>query len=352
MKGFPVSVNDLRQYAQQLDFETEAGGMNKAYSGSYTNTTLNVGPTSGGVAGKALLPDSLYITATERVKLFFSLGGYSGAAPFAGTSSNTHNVWVGPSAPFTLPYSHIIREGQISFSMQVVGAAKDGVAAGTAIPFELTYGLIGRQMTDDFNFGADFIINVIGDSIAWGSGMAVKTDMWAFKLRNYYLSLGYNVRLRNWSVSGTTLLQHANSFDNGRYNYNEPGITLIALGMNDAVGNQTPDQAKANLARILNAAQARFPNHKKLVLAVSPCLDSANDAKAAAVSTALQAGVTEFSKPQVQYIAGVRTAFAPVSGTTINTDGIHPLAPGQDGIYQAVKAHVDTPANKCFEFIR
>ncbi|MBE7174703.1 MAG: SGNH/GDSL hydrolase family protein, partial [Williamsia sp.] len=240
-----------------------------------------------------------------------------------------------------------LRSNQTAIVATIKKATKQGVAAGQNVDFEGSIGLHGIYITDDFNYSAPLILNVISDSIGWGAQLSNTPDMWVYQVRNYLLSLGYNVRLRNFSISGSTMIQHDNAFKIGRYNYNEPGLTLICLGTNDAnTGSALAAGAITTFTNSVNSiiAQADYlmPQQPKIFVGPATLGNATNEANLANLSSIISSAVATKNSAYYKYCP--RTGFT-ANATNLGGDNIHPTAVGHALIAANVNSYLGSSAN-------
>jgi len=327
------------EYKQLLDFEgTVPGGGGRVSTGTYTNASVPFGAGSNVQAGRALIVKSLSFACSEDC-VFQTFMAFGNGAFYPAYPTGLFTLPLKAGVPLVMPVDYPQKQGMLGLNPTVLSVTKAGVTAPTAIPFTFYSNVTGKQITDDFNFDAPFILNIISDSIGDGSGMSFATEMWVFQVRNWFLSQGVNIRLRNWSVSGSTLVQHDNAFKAGRYNYREPGLTIICLGTNDAGGANGIATTGSAFTTSTNAFQSiikqsryLFPNQKKFVLGPSTLGVAQNETNLANIAAFQKAHVESLDTRFVRYIP--RTTFT--ANVTNLQDQVHPTALAHTFIAQNV----------------
>lgn len=96
---------------------------------------------------------------------------------------------------------------------------------------------------------------VLGDSLSSGYGLPAGSG-WVALLEARLRALGYPHQVVNASVSGETTLGGRNRVA-GLLERHRPEVLVVALGGNDGLRGLAPETTRANLAAIIEAAQAR-----------------------------------------------------------------------------------------------
>lgn len=99
------------------------------------------------------------------------------------------------------------------------------------------------------------VIVVLGDSLSSGYGLPAGSG-WVALLEARLRAQGYPHQVVNASVSGETTLGGRNRVA-GLLERHRPDVLIVALGGNDGLRGLAPEMTRANLAAIIEAAQAR-----------------------------------------------------------------------------------------------
>lgn len=161
----------------------------------------------------------------------------------------------------------------------------------------------GYRITDDFNFNADKRVLFIGDSVLNGTSGPSKTSLvWAFGVKKYLTSLGYNIRVILKSVSGSTTTEHEGWRAEGYHDVDDPALIVYALGVNDAGSAVSDSVYTSNLSSFWGWAKTRYPNTKMIVCGVTPLENNTSETRAAGLRTAASQFVTSQNDSRLKYI--------------------------------------------------
>ena len=106
--------------------------------------------------------------------------------------------------------------------------------------------------------GPERQILAVGDSLFAGYGLDSAADSYPARLETALRTRGINARIANAGVSGDTSGAGAERFAFVLKNQpRKPDLVLIEFGGNDVLRALPPEQTRANLARMLAAAQAQ-----------------------------------------------------------------------------------------------
>lgn len=248
-----------------------------------------------------------------------------------------------------VPGGGIIRFGAqlVNASIQTItepwsGTTAPVVGSTATVEFGYSASVSFIRAADDLNYPAEYIIEIIGDSKLNGTGVTGMNSMVGFRLRNYYAAKGYNVRLRNHSVSGSTAIQHETALTSGRYlEAYKARLVVIDLGTNDVAGGVHPDSTGNRVARIAKYAAAQNPGAKILVFSLTPRNDNTiQEANSTVTSNAIQAKLTTLTNPNILFIPGIRTAWTATDATKY-LDGLHPNDSGNLAWWNAIRVFLD-----------
>lgn len=186
--------------------------------------------------------------------------------------------------------------------------------------------VLGRLMTDDFNYDAKYTIPVFGDSISRLQGATATRFGYQFILRDWLISQGYDCRLVLKAKSGSTSTQHE---DLRKTSYpkvlGHVGMKWWALGTNDAAQGIAAATTVGNLAAAWDEHRLAFPGIPFVAFGCPPILNATFEANAAQqrsdIATFVAArraiGQTDL------YFVDLGTAWTATDATK-TTDGIHP----------------------------
>ena len=250
-----------------------------------------------------------------------------------GWSKNFSNTWVGPKEIFSGVVNGLI--------------APTGKAGNKIIGFGSAdiYSLAADQNRD-----ANKTIYILGDSNSQGSAILAGgtntiaassltyLDLWQYKVRDWYKSRGYNVRIIDKSIASLGSVQYETYRQQGRLDLRAPpDLIIYDHGTND--GNATT--LAANVTTFCRWARAKWPANpvtgypgvKIEVNGQIPMQASASETQAALNRTAVQAAVATLADPYVIYVncglaftATDNTQYSGTEGANIN---IHMSPVGQ-----------------------
>lgn len=177
--------------------------------------------------------------------------------------------------------------------------------------------------------GPERHILAVGDSLFAGYGLASSSDSYPARLETALRARGVNARIANAGVSGDTSAAGAQRFAFVlKSQPAKPDLVIIEFGGNDLLRGLPPEQTRANLATMLDAAKTQGVPALLMGMLAPPNLGADFKAK------------FEPIYPQLAKQYGARLVpffLAPVIGKPdlIQSDHIHPNASGVDEIVAA-----------------
>lgn len=310
--------------------------------GAIANATLAANQVVYGILlsslSRALWVETVEISANRLLDLQISFGG---------TFQNliqTRRLVVGPGVPVAIPVRQLIRPSLQATDTTAVGEVRirtvlDATATGGYVMANAS----GFQVYDDFNYSADKVGLVVGDSILNSTaGVTTKLKSTDWLVRQRFTNLGKNVRFINRAVSGTTSTDHERFRAHGRYDFPQVDYLHYQLGSNDATQGVTPATHQSNVAAMIAYKQRRYPTAKMVVYGSTPLQDNTSEAALAAIRAAGQAAVTAAADPKVSFCS-LATAFDRTNVAnyaTTDTAGakVHPSDSGHAQVYAVVDA--------------
>lgn len=175
-------------------------------------------------------------------------------------------------------------------------------------------------------------IVMLGDSLTAGFGLAER-DALPARLEARLRADGVPATVINAGVSGDTT---GGGLD--RYDFSvraaDPDLVIVALGANDYLNGLAPERARANLAAIIEAAQA--DGAAVALVGVSPRGLTPQDGRDAAYAEIFPSLAAAYDVPLYPaLLAGVADAPA-----LLQADGLHPTAEGVEVIAAPLAAFV------------
>lgn len=375
----PVSIINFRP--DRLDLKTlsqiegRIWSVNNSGVLSYTAATKTVLPnnstvfsgssvafaTSGIPVGHAFVPDFAVISSNKTINIAPVIGASSlstGGPVY--TFGSSFGIDIEANRPQTFPVSGLIRwqaSAMTSTISEVTEPYNNTANSTNTTSVRVSLGLVGNLVTDDFNTTADYIIDLWGDSILFGTGPTQEKNLIAFLIRNYFTGKGNNVRHRNNAVSGSTSSNHDIFRQVGYYNRQPAKIHFVMLGTNDINAGTSATVTSANIVNIASQLLATDQTCKVVIMAIPPVNNSTKDAASTVTSNQIQSDLatlatslgltlnpayTQANTGRLYYIAGTRTAWT-FSDATKTTDGTHPNDTGAPLMFNgAIKPFLDT----------
>lgn len=163
-------------------------------------------------------------------------------------------------------------------------------------------------------------IVMLGDSLTAGFGLPTEFAL-PEQTEDRLRAAGNEVTFVNAGVSGDTT-----GGGLARYNWSvtsaDPEMLIIALGANDYLQGQSPDQTRANLSAIIERGQG--DGLTVLLVSVGARSDEINDPRAAAFAEIYPALAAEYGVPHLQgMLSEIRG-----NADLLLSDGLHPTAEG------------------------
>lgn len=273
MRGFPVEVTNPDSgimnnayYAgqgtnayglQQSILQTQIDAASSGGAGFGNLFALNGGYGPG--PGKALQVHGFVISSTKQATFFIRVG--VATTPLSGVNIPEYNLpaivgidadGAGDVSQF-IPCNWVIRNGQsvIPYITKILN--------GTATT--CTYYPIIDTITDDLNVNAKHYVELVGTSIANGSGPTSTAYMYPVLFISEIRKRNKSVKLEIYGISGSTTASHYTKFTKGEYdimpNKQPPSVVIIELAVNDASAGVS---ASTSVARMRTYAE-RMLNH-------------------------------------------------------------------------------------------
>lgn len=303
--GMPVNIKSPVSSLFEL-FQSE--GETRTMGTASNNLTFATGSINVGVSPPALSPnrcmfiESLIVSANVYAHAQISIGG--------GIRSDSANyqifpLSVTPNASVVIPVQQIVRQhdlafGNLSFNIRRLRNADgtDATVAVTGTGFG-TIAAVGRVLYDDLNFAADRVLLLTGDSIFNGVGRTKKTDMYDWKIRQFYTDAGQSVRGTMFAVSGSNSSEHETWRQMGSFDRPQVDLWVYEPMINDAAQAVSPAVYGANLSAAIAHKQKLYPSAKMLVLGCHPLQNATYEAQAALLRAAAQSIVAAAADPKV-----------------------------------------------------
>lgn len=228
----------------------------------------------------------------------------------------------------SIKVGRIIRGFLNANNSNIVLTVRNNLAAGS-VDYYGAVSASGYRITDDFNFDASKRVLFIGDSILNGTSGPTKTALqWAFIVKSYLVSLGYDIRVILKSVSGSTTADHESWRAAGYHDIADPALIVYAVGVNDAGAAVSDAAYTANITAFWNWAKVRYPNAKMIVCGVTPLENNTSETRAAGLRAAASAFVAAQDDAHLKYVnlgaAFDRTVSSNYASTDTAGSRVHP----------------------------
>jgi len=257
---------------------------------------------------------------------------------------------LGQFSSVVIPIRMLLRPGFASAaagSTGIGGLANRNGIDGTLTGAEVKVTLSGVSMYDDFDFGADKVALIVGDSILNGTtGITRKDFSTEWLIRQYFRENGARVRLVSKAISGTTSGDHERLRSFGNYDLPQVNLIIYMLGTNDAGGGVATATFKANVEAAIEWKQQTFPSAAMLVIGSPPRENNTFEAALALMRTAASQAVTAADDDKVLFI-DLTDCFDRTSGTAVYAstdtpgDRVHPNDTGHAAMFAAIEAALD-----------
>lgn len=284
---------------------------------------------------RAFFIEEIVVSSNRAVVLQISLG----ASATQATAQQIIRVSVPANGVVHIPVQQAIRPHQNSpaGSTSALGGVTirkvlDTTTTGAYI-FATAY---GYAIYDDFNFAADKVGLVIGDSILNSTaGVTSKSQSMEWLTRGHFQVAGTNLRLINKSISGSTTADHETRRALGVFDFPQVDYIHYMLGTNDAGNGVASAVTQANAAAMIAWKRQRYPNATMVVYGPTPRSDTF-ETNLIAARTALQAAVTAANDPKVLYCSLAAAFDRTNTGNYAASDAIHPNATGHAAAYAVI----------------
>jgi acyl-CoA thioesterase-1 len=224
----------------------------------------------------------------------------------------------------------------LALALAGCGAPDDDARSADASPADTTAAAAQPAAADSAADSATVTVLVLGNSIAAGFGLP-RPDAQAFpaRLQQRADAKGWrDVTVVNAGLSGETTAGGLRRLD---WLLRRPiDVLVVELGGNDGLRGVPPSETRANLAAIIDAARARYPDVRVLLVQVplppnlGPQYIDAFRAAFPAVAEAHGATLVPFALDDVT-----------AASDLLQDDGIHPTAKGQRRVAETVWARLE-----------
>lgn len=217
-------------------------------------------------------------------------------------------------------------------------------AGYTGITGDFRLGVIGYRFTNDLNFTAQKTVLMIGDSICKGS-LGVRnsfngSDIYPWKVRDYFKSKGQDTRLVNKGAGGRTSTDGRAWMLQQFYDILNADLILWNFGMNDVTGGFGAGKQQTysdNIDAAIAWKQGKYPNAILLMLGPTPAQENTREAALEIARTIVEQRVANAADEKVMYLnlgdAFDRSVNANFSSTDSAGDRLHPSILGHQQIY-------------------
>lgn len=270
-------------------------------AGNIANATLTANQVALSIllptASRAMWVEDVVVSANRQLDLQLQFGGN------ATNLIQTRRMILNPGIPAIFPVKYLFRPTTGAVGLTAIGEVRirtvlDATATGGYVMASAS----GWQVYDDFNYSADKVGLVIGDSILNSTaGVTSKLKSMEWLVRQRFAAAGANVRFINRSISGTTSNEHERRRAHGDYDFPQVDYLHYQVGTNDNSAGITPTVHQANVAAMIAWKKARYPSAKMVVYGPTPLQDDTSETALAALRAAAAAAVTAAADPKVKF---------------------------------------------------
>lgn len=247
---------------------------------------------------RAVYIDTLQMSSNRQVDIQLTLGGNMNAV------QTVQRVILNAGATVTIPIRQVVRPSiagtaaNATFGNVQIRNVLDATATGAYINAYLS----GTAVYDDFDYSADKVMLVAGDSILNGTaGITDKAKSMEWQVRKYFRARGKRVRVINRAVSGSTSGDHARMISHGAYDFPQVDYFHYQLGTNDAGQALSAASYKSNVADAIQFKKDVYPNAQMVVCGSTPLQNNTKETALIAMRTAAQQAVTEANDARVRF---------------------------------------------------
>lgn len=212
----------------------------------------------------------------------------------------------------------------------------------------------GIRMTADLNFSAKKVMMWIGDSIVLGSSMGGSSyssylntatsvsplDHFAFQARNKLQTKGVDCRLVIKAMGSHTSKQMGYWIKQGWFDIDQCDCIFYQLGVNDATLGTTDAEFTAEINRLIDFRDRKFPNAKIVLVGDTPLNNSTSEARLAQLRTIK----ASFANSGIKiYYMDLSSSFDKTTLTNYtSSDGIHPNIASNLLVGNVISSWIDT----------
>ncbi len=249
----------------------------------------------------------------------------------------------------TLPVRQFFRPQRTERSAIVttIRAVSPAVATNTTVTAAIT--VIGVELTDDPHFSAKKTLAVFSDSTDYGKGYGTTRSniLYSHQARDYYRSIGYDIRLISFAQPGRTSgMLEIRDRSQGKFDFLNPTVGIYALGTNDAIGNGPMpiggyvDSWEANFRLFWSWWSKRYPTKPLFVRSIGPLNNNTDEQNAAQLRSRQASTVATLNSPLLKYI-DISTAFDRADTSNFRSnDAVHWSDKGHNAVALVVNAEI------------
>lgn len=320
--------------------ELHVNGATAAIDSTATNTTICSNPSNtaaGGavfsqpVVGRCMWVESITIECSQDAYLQVGmLGDINGKLP-----AFNYRTVVKANTPHTVKVRQFWRQRRLQ-TPSLVLSARDFRSTFTGQVVKGSITMLGYVVTDDLNFYADKTLLVVGDSLDYGDGYGPSKSekLHTHILRDYFKSMGADVRLLSFAIPGYTSSMVYDEMIRGRYDPFEPSVCIYKIGTNDAVlaAAGFVNTWSANMQAFWGRLKQRAPNCTMVVVPPGPLNDATNEASGALIRARAASDIASLASPRLK-CCDIGSAFDRTNTTFFKAgDQIHWSDSGQAAV--------------------
>lgn len=307
--------------------------------------------TFGPPLGRAWICHSIDIAGDQAIRGYLRIDEITTIAAASGASSY-QQLYLGFGLP--IGQTNIPLHDRVLYEQSLIRPTFVAETGVTTLPFS-SIGLHVTQITGDLNFGAPYVIGMMGHSayhtipgdysgVAVGGGKPRGDHLAMFRVRDSLRAAGVDCRLFNPSFGGASAAQWCAFLRQGRYRSTKVDVWHLDTAFND-LGSTAGEADASQLLweEIMRWMRSTSPKCDIILHHMGPSDSAEKIAKRSAFRTRLEATQATFGgTANGVYIADLANAFSNTSATEFaSTEGagskIHPNILGQRGYAEIIR---------------
>jgi lysophospholipase L1-like esterase len=343
MKTTHVTDNSFDSLRLTREGVSESRGAIVTYAAAAVTAGQNIMANFFGVGFFGFLR-SIQVTTNSTTPIAIQIAFY-----YQGHTTSAINAMISSTCPYKMENIWIpgFSSGS-STRAQIQVEFKEAIGSLTA---KIAVGYDAVRLCNDLNLSAFHRILMISDSIGIGSlgGDYVDSDMYPWKVRNYFRGNGKDVRLIHKGYGGMTSTDVEVNRKYNAYDVDDPSLIMYAIGTNDTSGGFDSTKQStydANVRAFIAWKQLRYPRATLIMFGPSPAEDATREANMVLARGIVSAAVTAAADQKVLYV-DLGAAFTATDTTKYNaTEGagtrVHLNTAGHSAVYGVIEPILDS----------